>query len=109
MCHADDGSSSCCCWANAERAATLLRLHEELTASYNLGRILKKYEKITVKNHGSFIDLPYQDLDVAVKFGNALCSSDENLLKFTIFKACVGRVWVSSHISYGSGAAAIIY
>ncbi|KAI5398082.1 hypothetical protein KIW84_063763 [Lathyrus oleraceus] len=38
----DDGSSSCCCWANAERSATLLRLQEEPTTSYHLGRILKK-------------------------------------------------------------------
>lgn len=95
MFHADDGSSSCSCWANAERAATLLRLQEEPTTSYHLGRILKKYKRITVKNRGSFIDFPYQDLVVSVTSGDALNSSDENLIKYIIFNACVGRTWVS--------------
>lgn len=95
MLHADDGSSSCCCWANAERAATLLRLQEEPTTSYHLGRILKNYKRITVKNHGSFVDSPYQDLVVSVTSSNALSSSDETLVKFIIFNACVGRTWVS--------------
>ncbi|KAK7313892.1 hypothetical protein VNO77_39096 [Canavalia gladiata] len=89
----EDGSSSCCCWANAERAAALLRLHEEVTTSYHLGRLLKKHERVTVKNHGLCIDYPYQDLVVSVTSGNALCSSDENLLKSIIFNACVGRIW----------------
>ncbi|CAK8561445.1 unnamed protein product [Lathyrus sativus] len=93
MFHADDGSSSCCCWANAERAATLLRLQEEPTTSYHLGRILKKHKRITVKNCGSFIDFPYQDLVVSVVSGDALNSSDENLIKYIIFNACVGRTW----------------
>ncbi|MED6208091.1 hypothetical protein PIB30_041729 [Stylosanthes scabra] len=89
----DDGSLTCCCWANAERAAALLRLHEEPITSHNLGRILKNYQKIIVKNHGSFIDSPYQDLAVSVTSGNTFCNSDESLLKFIIFNACVGRVW----------------
>ncbi|KAE9616294.1 hypothetical protein Lalb_Chr04g0264181 [Lupinus albus] len=89
----DDGSSSCCCWANSESAATLLRLCEGFTASYNLGNVLKKYKRIIAKNHGSFIDSPYQDVVVSVASGTALCSSDENLLKFIIFNACIGRVW----------------
>ncbi|TKY68592.1 CST complex subunit CTC1 [Spatholobus suberectus] len=89
----EDGSSSCCCWANAERAATLLRLHEELATSYHLRRILKNHKRITLKNHGLYIDSPYQDLVVSVTSGNALCSSDENLLKLIIFNACVGRIW----------------
>lgn len=94
MIHAEDGSSSCCCWANAERAATLLRLHEENATSSHLGRILKNHKRITVKNHGLYIDSPYQD-HVSVTSANALCSSDENLLKLMIFNACVGRIWVS--------------
>ncbi|CAJ2657030.1 unnamed protein product [Trifolium pratense] len=89
----DDGSSLCCCWVNAERAATLLRLQEEATTSYQLGRILKKYKRVTVKNRGSFIDFPYQDLVVSVASGDALNSSDENIIKYIIFNACVGRTW----------------
>ncbi|XP_019427330.1 PREDICTED: CST complex subunit CTC1 isoform X2 [Lupinus angustifolius] len=89
----DDGSSSCCCWANSESAATLLRLCEGFPASYNLGNVLKKYKRIIAKNHGSFIDSPYQDVVVSDASDNALCSSDENLLKFVIFNACIGRVW----------------
>ncbi|XP_027356578.1 CST complex subunit CTC1-like [Abrus precatorius] len=88
----EDGSSSCCCWANAERAATLLRLREELSTSYHLAKILKNHKRITMKNHGLCIDSPYQDL-VSVTSGDALSSSDQNMLKFIIFNACVGRIW----------------
>ncbi|RZB98494.1 CST complex subunit CTC1 [Glycine soja] len=88
-----DGSSSCCCWASAERAATLLRLHEDFATCSHLGRILKNHHRITVKNNGLYIDSPYQDLLVSVTSGNALCSSDENLLKLIIFNACVGGIW----------------
>ncbi|RDX60098.1 CST complex subunit CTC1, partial [Mucuna pruriens] len=98
----EDGSSSCCCWANAERAATLLRLREELATSYHLRRILKIHKRITVKNHGLYIDSPYQDLVVSVSSGNALCSSDENLLKLIISNACVGRIW--NVVASGMGA-----
>ncbi|KAK7342865.1 hypothetical protein VNO80_25821 [Phaseolus coccineus] len=89
----EDGSSSCCCWASAERAATLLRLNEELTTSHHLGRILKKHKKIIVKNQGLYVDSPYQDHIFSVTSGNALCSSDENILKLIIFNACIGGIW----------------
>ncbi|XP_014491983.1 CST complex subunit CTC1 isoform X1 [Vigna radiata var. radiata] len=89
----EDGSSSCCCWASAERAATLLRLREELTTSHHLGRILKKHKKITVKSHGLSVDSPCQDHIFTVASGNALCSSDENILKFIICNACIGGIW----------------
>ncbi|KAF9687595.1 hypothetical protein SADUNF_Sadunf02G0109700 [Salix dunnii] len=112
----DDGSSSCYCWANAERAATLLRLHEELpmrafessgctlkwvginksswkTTIYHLERMLKKHHRIVVKNHGSLVDSSYQDLNVSVSSDDDLSSSDDNLLKFIIFHACIGTFW----------------
>jgi len=114
----DDGSSSCYCWANAERAATLLRLHEELpmrafessgctlkwagitksswkTTMYHLEKMLKKHRRIVVKNHGSMVDSSYQDLNVSVSSDDDLSSSDDNLLKFIIFHACFGTFWVS--------------
>ncbi|KAJ7958119.1 CST complex subunit CTC1 isoform X1 [Quillaja saponaria] len=111
----DDGSSSCCCWANAERAATLLRLHEDhpqrafessdcrfkwvemednasSTMISHLERILKYCNRVTVRNYGSVYDCSYQNL-VFVTSDNALSSSDENILKFIIFNACFGTVW----------------
>ncbi|KAM1133584.1 hypothetical protein ACFX19_043527 [Malus domestica] len=112
----DDGSSPCCCWANSERAATLLRLYEEFPVSafdtsgwtfkwmrknnnassatvYHLDRILKNHDRITVKNFGSMFESSYQDLTVSVSSENALSSYDENLLKFIIFHACFSKIW----------------
>ncbi|XP_037493187.1 CST complex subunit CTC1 isoform X2 [Jatropha curcas] len=112
----DDGSFTCCCWANAERAATLLRLHEELpprafessgctlkwvginkscwkSTMFHLDRILRKHGRITVRNYGSIIESSYQDLKVSVSSENSLSSSDENLLKFIVLNACFGTFW----------------
>ncbi|KAA8537704.1 hypothetical protein F0562_027306 [Nyssa sinensis] len=106
----DDGSSSCCCWANSERAATLLRLHEEIphkyldrsywssnkietnracnTAVHQVDKILKKHGRVIVKNHGSMFDSSCQDLTFSVGSDNVFSSSDEDLLKFIILNAC---------------------
>ncbi|PON99190.1 CST complex subunit CTC [Trema orientale] len=112
----DDGSSPCFCWANAERAASLLRLHEKLpkkafesndwtlkcvgtdnnmhrTIRYYLGRILENHDRITVKNFGSLFDSSYQHLAISVSSENALSDSDENFLRFVVFNACFGTFW----------------
>ncbi|XP_021910975.1 CST complex subunit CTC1-like isoform X2 [Carica papaya] len=112
----DDGSSTCFCWANAERAATLLRLREELPQTvleycgctlkwvgidktargsimYHLGRILEKHKRITVKTHGSMADSSFPELTVFASSDNKLTSSDENLLKFIVLHACFCISW----------------
>ncbi|GLT57904.1 hypothetical protein SLA2020_308410 [Shorea laevis] len=111
----DDGSCCCCCWANAARAATLLRLHEELpeialenigckakpsqcnnswsSSMYHLERILQKHGRITVRNYGSMVDSSYQDLVISASSDDVLTCSDENFLKFIMLNACFSTVW----------------
>ncbi|OMO74877.1 CST complex subunit CTC1-like protein [Corchorus olitorius] len=113
----DDGSSSCYCWANAERAATLLRLHELQSSAFEASdciekwvgirktswsstvnhfqRFLEKHGKIIVKNTRSISDSFDQDFAVSVSSGKALNDLDEDLylLISVIFKACINRFW----------------
>ncbi|XP_058080367.1 CST complex subunit CTC1 [Magnolia sinica] len=108
----DDGSSSCCCWADAERAATLLGLHETAVrvsnsshrtfkragcwrtenTTYHLEKMLKKHHRITVKNYGAVPDSSCLDLSCSVSSNQVLSSSDESLLKFIILNTCCGPV-----------------
>ncbi|XP_056694368.1 CST complex subunit CTC1 isoform X2 [Spinacia oleracea] len=111
----DDGSSHCCCWTSGERAATFLRLTEEIpqakrgssswrlkaavrnrafsTSSYQLDRILKKHERLSVKNYGSIYDTSCQDIQLSVGSDCTFGSQDENLLKVIMFNACSSRYW----------------
>ncbi|PIA29155.1 hypothetical protein AQUCO_06200024v1 [Aquilegia coerulea] len=110
----DDGSLPCCCWASAERAAMLLRLDEETmvkaicsdrwrlkrgtvdknpnNANYHLQKILRKHNRVTVKNFGTMFDSSCQDLTFSVNSGGVLSSSEENLLKLILINACCGSV-----------------
>ncbi|OVA10488.1 CST complex subunit CTC1 [Macleaya cordata] len=110
----DDGSSLCCCWASAERAATLLRLHEgtpvkaisnsswilktarqikaQSSTYYHLQKILEKHNKITLRNNDAMLDSSCQDLSFTVNSEDMLSSSDENFLKCIIFNACCGSI-----------------
>ncbi|XP_010244105.1 PREDICTED: CST complex subunit CTC1 isoform X2 [Nelumbo nucifera] len=120
----DDGSSSFYCWANAKRAATMLRLYEKIsdkalnsscwrlkrtqtdkatsTAIYYLDKILSKYNRIIVKNCGAALDSPCQDLTFSVTSDNVFSSSDENLLKFIILNACGGSVLNVEELGFDS-------
>ncbi|CAL1410843.1 unnamed protein product [Linum trigynum] len=109
----DDGSSSCFCWASGQRAATLLRLHEELSLRalggyslkwmamgngpfrsimHHLERIINKHNRITIKNCGPPADSCYQDLTVSVSSGSTLSAFDEYFLKFIAFNSCFGSI-----------------
>ncbi|KAL5558189.1 hypothetical protein UlMin_034400 [Ulmus minor] len=111
----DDGSTPCCCWANAERAAAFLRLNEELpkrafssdawilkeigmddsachTIMYHLERILENHDRIIVQNFGSPFESNFQELAVSAS-PDTLTSSDENFLKFVVLNASFGPFW----------------
>ncbi|XP_042495494.1 CST complex subunit CTC1 [Macadamia integrifolia] len=109
----DDGSSTCCLWANAERAAKLLRLNEETSVSYfsssystlrsgsnkvpsstiyHLQKILKKHKRVAVKNQGPMLDTSCRELLFSVASDKVFSSSDENVIKFIILNACCGAV-----------------
>ncbi|KAI8549836.1 hypothetical protein RHMOL_Rhmol06G0056300 [Rhododendron molle] len=110
----DDGSSSWCCWTNSEKAAILLRLHEEFSHENHtrstrgskitrvdeargplrhLDKILQKHGRVIVKNYGSMFDSSAQDLTFSVTSNTIFSSSDEDLLKFLILKACFSTLW----------------
>ncbi|KAH6776509.1 hypothetical protein C2S52_014070 [Perilla frutescens var. hirtella] len=108
----DDGSSSCCCWADSERAAAFLDLDsEEYKAGDTLGRykagkeqlhistvgrlneVLEKHGRISMKNCGSMYDSSCQDLEFSVKSDRSISSSDEDVLHSLVSKALLGASW----------------
>ncbi|KAG8389990.1 hypothetical protein BUALT_Bualt01G0036800 [Buddleja alternifolia] len=96
----DDGSSSCCCWANSDTAAALLGLDSEASAETSgryktgigstvthLNQIMEKHSKVVVKNYGSVFDSLSQELAFSVGSDKLICSSDEDLLRSLIINA----------------------
>ncbi|KAF5792386.1 putative CST complex subunit CTC1 protein [Helianthus annuus] len=108
----DDGSSSCCCWADTETAMTLLGSHKwsphkrtkrssykpdkKLEAcGYSMSRmsdILNQNGRVVIKNHGSVFD-SCLDAAVSVDSDGALKESDEQFLKALILQACCSNTW----------------
>ncbi|XP_019174090.1 PREDICTED: CST complex subunit CTC1 isoform X2 [Ipomoea nil] len=106
----DDGSSSCCCWANCERAAAFLGLHSKehckaceksswssrkrrkdkscSSIGCRLNKVIKRLGRVVVKNHGSTSDPSLQDLMFAVNSDEIISSSDEDFLRSLILRAC---------------------
>ncbi|KAI3465390.1 hypothetical protein Pfo_022053 [Paulownia fortunei] len=111
----DDGSSSCCCWADSERAAALLGLESEgylLEGSAetfgrskagkgqphgsiigHLNQILEQHGRVVVKNYGSIFDSSCQDLAFSVDSDRLISSSDEDLLGSLITNSFFSTSW----------------
>ncbi|RAL47292.1 hypothetical protein DM860_013257 [Cuscuta australis] len=91
---ADDGSSSCCCWANGDRAAALLGL---LHPKAHLKEVIERHHgRVVVKNHGSTLDPSAQELMITGKdmiSSSSSSSSDEELLRMMILNACSSKTW----------------
>lgn len=108
----DDGSSSCCCWTDNERAVTLLGLHErwpckrsrrslrksnnrEIDTMSRLNKILERHGTIVMKNLGSVSDSSCLDVAVSVNSDSLVRESDEQFLKSLVLQACTSNTWVS--------------
>ncbi|KAL1539556.1 CST complex subunit CTC1-like isoform X1 [Salvia divinorum] len=108
----DDGSSSCCCWADSEIAATVLGLDLEeyslkdtlmgykagkgqrhISTVSRLNQALERHGRISVKNCSSMFDSSCQDLEFVVESKRSLSSSDEDNLQILITKALLTTSW----------------
>ncbi|XP_074273234.1 CST complex subunit CTC1 isoform X6 [Silene latifolia] len=117
----DDGTSRCFCWANGERAATFLRLHDKAAQvgcgsswwrskgsviskscsppSVHLNNTLKKHGRVTIKNRGSIHDSLNQDLHLSNGSYCIFDTEDQKLLKSIIFNACASTFWsITGHV-----------
>ncbi|XP_020704179.1 CST complex subunit CTC1 isoform X3 [Dendrobium catenatum] len=115
----DDGSSLCCCWADGERAEMLLRLdkischpffqfgdnsvkksfryHE--TIGHQLENMLRKHQKVIMKNHRAVPDVSSLDFTFYVDSSEIFSSAEESLLRFVISNACQGSTFnISGHL-----------
>ncbi|PKA63056.1 CST complex subunit CTC1 [Apostasia shenzhenica] len=108
----NDGSSLCCCWADGERAAMLLRLHEVLCQTFfqngassaydrnryhdtiggGLEKMLKKHHKIIVKNCRTVPEVSAADFAISVCSDDLLSNAEESLLRYIIINACQGSI-----------------
>ncbi|KAL3655225.1 hypothetical protein CASFOL_001011 [Castilleja foliolosa] len=104
----DDGSSSCCCWANSERAAALLGLEPEEHLQKDsaetfgkskagiinqLNQMLERYGRVVVKNYGSVFDSSCQDLAFSVGSDGLLSTLDEDHLRSLITNVVFSTSW----------------
>lgn len=113
-CDVDDGSSSCCCWADSKSAAAFLGLDLEeysledtltgckagkgqlhISTVGRLNQVLERHGRILVKNCSSMFESSCQDLEFAVDSKRLLSSSDEDNLQSLIAKAFLTASWVS--------------
>lgn len=87
--------------AFSSRCRSLSRMGSNKTqsrTSYHLEKMLKKNQRITVKNLGAMLDSSCLDFTFSVNSNQFFSSSDESLLKFIFLNACHGSVLVSSPI-----------
>ncbi|XP_042018018.1 CST complex subunit CTC1-like isoform X2 [Salvia splendens] len=108
----DDGSSSCCCWADSENAATVLGLDLEeyslkvtlmgykagkgqrrISTVSRLNQALERHGRISVKNCSSMFDSSCQDLEFVVESKRSLSRSDEDNLQSLITNALLTTSW----------------
>ncbi|KAG0479698.1 hypothetical protein HPP92_010556 [Vanilla planifolia] len=109
----DDGSSLCCCWADAESAKMLLRLEEVFcqlfflhgadsvgrtdayhdTIGYRLEMMLKKHVKIIVRNNRNVPDDSLMDFTFSADSDEVLSNAEECLLRYIIINACQGSTF----------------
>nr|XP_043616294.1 CST complex subunit CTC1 [Erigeron canadensis] len=105
----DDGSSSCCCWTDNERALTLLGLHESLPhkrprkslhksnkdidSMSRISKILKQHGTVVMKNNGSVSDYSCLDIALSSNPDSFVSGSDEQFLKSLALQACSINTW----------------
>lgn len=64
--------------------------------SYFLVNMLERHHKVTVKNHGIWLDISCQDLSFHSSSGEIFNIVEERLLSYIILNSCQGPTFVSS-------------
>lgn len=112
----DDGSSSCCCWADGDRAEMLLRIQETAaqtsisshgtlrlggnkqrleTMGCFLKKMLIKHRRIIVRNYGVKCDPSFPDTTCTVDSDKILSTLEEDVLRLITLNAQDGPNMVS--------------